>query len=219
MCQDVACRVRRHMYHLLFSAGCAWGFDRALVKSRSGVYGHFIGAQRDRDEQFKVFATQASIKCLLLSKGCGEAGLNLTAAAHMLLMEPAWNPSQDADAQARVWRLRQTQRCFITRLVFAGCLAEKILQCQAYKCGLWKQALEAADLEQRHLRDIWFFEPEAVCSTWESLACSPRCAAGSGRASDSAILATSSWSALRLHLLPTRHVLRQAGESQSTVAV
>ncbi|CAE7909000.1 unnamed protein product [Symbiodinium microadriaticum] len=45
-------------------------------------------------------------------QGCGAAGLNLTAAAHMLLMEPAW-------------------------LVEAG--------------------LEMADVEQKQLKDIWFF--------------------------------------------------------------
>ena len=140
-----------------------------LLRNLNVEYVQFTGAQKDRDEQLKVFATQASVKCLLLSKGCGAAGLNLTAAAHMLLMEPAWNPSQDAQAQSRIWRLGQSQHCFITRLLFAGCVEEKILQRQAYKCGLWKQSLEAADLEQRHLRDIWFFEPEAVCSTWESL--------------------------------------------------
>ena len=93
----------------------------------------------------------------------------MTAAAHMLLMEPAWNPSLDAQAQACVWHLGQTKPCFITRVVYAGCLEEKILQRQAYKQGLRKQGLEMADVEQKQLKDIWFFEPNAACTTWESL--------------------------------------------------
>ncbi|CAE7657305.1 RAD54 [Symbiodinium sp. CCMP2592] len=132
-------------------------------------FAYFTGTQKDREEHLKAFANLPSVKVLLLSKGCGAAGLNLTSASHMLLMEPAWNPSQDAQAQARVWRLGQKRPCFITRLIFAGCLEEKILQRQTYKRGLWKQELETADVEQRQLRDIWFFKPETSCATWESL--------------------------------------------------
>ena len=29
--------------------------------------------------------------------------------------------------------------------------------------------LEMADVEQKQLKDIWFFEPNAACTTWESL--------------------------------------------------
>ena len=35
--------------------------------------------------------------------------------------------------------------------------------------GLWKQGLEMADVEQKQLKDIWFFQPNAACATWESL--------------------------------------------------
>ena len=33
---------------------------------------------------------------MLLSKSAGGCGLNLTAANHLLIVEPAWNPASDA---------------------------------------------------------------------------------------------------------------------------
>ena len=141
----------------------------AILEELNMEYVEFLGTQKDRDEHLTAFSTKPSIKRLLLSRGCGAAGLNLTAAAHMLLMEPAWNPSLDAQAQACVWRLGQTKPCFITRVVYAGCLEDKMLQRQAYKQGLWKQGLQTADVKQKQLNDIWFFEPNASCTTWEPL--------------------------------------------------
>ena len=149
---------------------CRLDVLRALakrLKEDNIEYVSFIGGQRDREEHLESFNRDPAVKCLLLSKGCGSAGLNLTAATRMVIMEPSWNPSQDAQAQARVWRLGQTKPCFITRLLRAGCLEEKILQRQVYKRGLWKQALETADLEEQQLRDIWLLDPQAKCTTWD----------------------------------------------------
>ena len=46
----------------------------------------------------------SSIFMFLLSAKAGGVGLNLIGANRIVLLDPDWNPSTDAQAMARVWR-------------------------------------------------------------------------------------------------------------------
>ncbi len=54
---------------------------------------------------------------LLLSLRAGGVGLNLNVANHMLLLDPAWNPSTEDQCFDRIHRLGQTKEVEITRFV------------------------------------------------------------------------------------------------------
>jgi len=72
----------------------------------------------------------------LLSSKAGGCGLNLVGANRLVLFDPAWNPADDKQAAARVWRDGQKRRVFVYRLLATGTLDEKIWQRQCSKEGL-----------------------------------------------------------------------------------
>ncbi|KAL4538177.1 hypothetical protein Ndes2526B_g05342 [Nannochloris sp. 'desiccata'] len=69
----------------------------------------------------------------LLSTTAGGAGLNLTGANRLILVDSHWNPALDQQAMARVWRDGQKSACIIYRLVTTGTLEERVYQRQRAK--------------------------------------------------------------------------------------
>lgn len=56
----------------------------------------------------------------------GGAGLNLTGANRLVLLDSHWNPACDAQAMARVWRDGQAKPCVLYRLLTTGTIDEKV---------------------------------------------------------------------------------------------
>eukprot|EP00002_Diphylleia_rotans_P029427 TRINITY_DN5995_c0_g1_i6.p1 TRINITY_DN5995_c0_g1~~TRINITY_DN5995_c0_g1_i6.p1 ORF type:complete len:203 (+),score=38.09 TRINITY_DN5995_c0_g1_i6:409-1017(+) len=72
----------------------------------------------------------------LLSSKAGGCGLNLVGACRLVLYDSDWNPANDAQVLARVWRDGQKKDVWIYRLLSTGTLEEKIYQRQVFKEGL-----------------------------------------------------------------------------------
>ncbi|KAJ8290984.1 hypothetical protein GJAV_G00019950 [Gymnothorax javanicus] len=72
----------------------------------------------------------------LLSSKAGGVGLNLVGASHLVLYDIDWNPANDIQAMARVWRDGQRKSVHIYRFLTAGTIEEKIYQRQVSKQGL-----------------------------------------------------------------------------------
>ena len=53
----------------------------------------------------------------MLSSKAGGCGLNLIGANRLVMYDPDWNPANDEQAMARVWRDGQKKKVFIYRLV------------------------------------------------------------------------------------------------------
>ncbi|KAE8288776.1 DNA repair and recombination protein RAD54B [Larimichthys crocea] len=66
----------------------------------------------------------------------GGVGLNLVGASHLVLYDIDWNPANDIQAMARVWRDGQKKTVHIYRLLTAGTIEERIFQRQVSKQGL-----------------------------------------------------------------------------------
>ena len=79
---------------------------------------------------------ESSDYVFMLSSKAGGCGLNLIGANRLIMFDPDWNPANDDQAMARVWRDGQKKRCFIYRLVAAGTIEEKMLQRQLHKKAL-----------------------------------------------------------------------------------
>src|SRR6185437_4220893 len=78
---------------------------------------------------------------LLVSLKAGGSGLNLTAADHVFLCDPWWNPAVEAQAADRTHRIGQTRPVFVYRLVAADTVEERILTLQDSKRALMDAAL------------------------------------------------------------------------------
>lgn len=54
----------------------------------------------------------------MLSSKAGGCGLNLIGANRLVMYDPDWNPANDGQAMARVWRDGQQKQCYIYRSVY-----------------------------------------------------------------------------------------------------
>ncbi|KAM3873330.1 DNA repair and recombination protein RAD54B [Diretmus argenteus] len=97
--------------------------------------GHTPTIQRQRlVDNFNSPYSQSFL--FLLSSKAGGVGLNLVGASHLVLYDIDWNPANDIQAMARVWRDGQKKTVHIYRLLTAGTIEERIFQRQVSKQGL-----------------------------------------------------------------------------------
>ncbi|RKP19637.1 hypothetical protein ROZALSC1DRAFT_28781, partial [Rozella allomycis CSF55] len=88
------------------------------------------------------FNQDSQVFCFLLTTKVGGLGINLTGADRVLIYDPDWNPSNDAQARERAWRLGQKKQVAIYRLIIAGTIEEKIYHRQIFKQFLTNKILK-----------------------------------------------------------------------------
>ncbi|XP_055834255.1 protein CHROMATIN REMODELING 25 isoform X2 [Solanum dulcamara] len=101
----------------------------------------------------------------LLSSKAGGCGLNLIGGNRLVLFDPDWNPANDKQAAARVWRDGQKKRVYIYRFLSTGTIEEKVYQRQMSKEGLQKviqqeqtdSDIQGNFLSAEDLRDLFTF--------------------------------------------------------------
>ncbi|CAL1611176.1 unnamed protein product [Knipowitschia caucasica] len=112
----------------------------------------------------------------LLSSKAGGVGLNLIGASHLVLYDIDWNPANDIQAMARVWRDGQRKTVHIYRLLTAGTIEERIFQRQVSKQGLsgtvvdLGKGAEHTTFSTNELRDL-FSLIDSPCLTHDLLTC------------------------------------------------
>ncbi|KAJ3025721.1 UNVERIFIED_CONTAM: DNA-dependent ATPase protein rad54 [Siphonaria sp. JEL0065] len=118
----------------------------------------------------------------LLSSKAGGCGINLVGANRLVLFDPDWNPANDAQALARVWRDGQKKTCFIYRFIATGSIEEKIFQRQAHKQSLSNSVIDEEVDGERHfsfedLRKLFILNENTACDTHDTFKCK-RCIRG-----------------------------------------
>ncbi len=111
------------------------------------------GSTRDRAGVVESFQSKDGPPVLLISLRAGGTGLNLTAADHVFLLDPWWNPAVEAQAADRAHRIGQENPVSVFRLVARNTVEERILALQSHKRGLAEAALGAADRTASITRD------------------------------------------------------------------
>jgi SNF2 family DNA or RNA helicase len=111
------------------------------------------GSTRDRGAVVDRFQAEGSEPVMLLSLKAGGTGLNLTAADHVFLLDPWWNPAVEAQAADRAHRIGQERPVVLHRLIALDTVEEGILRLHARKRALANAALEEADGSSRLTRD------------------------------------------------------------------
>ncbi|XP_032428421.1 DNA repair and recombination protein RAD54-like isoform X1 [Xiphophorus hellerii] len=118
----------------------------------------------------------------MLSSKAGGCGLNLIGANRLVMFDPDWNPANDEQAMARVWRDGQKKTCYIYRLISTGTIEEKILQRQAHKKALSSCVVDEEQDVERHfslgqLRELFTLNEETASDTHDKFHCC-RCVNG-----------------------------------------
>ena len=111
------------------------------------------GSTRDRAAVVASFQSESGPPVLLTSLKAGGTGLNLTAADHVFLLDPWWNPAVEDQAADRAHRIGQERPVMVYRLIAKDTVEEGILALQARKRGLAEAALEGAAAAAAITRD------------------------------------------------------------------
>ncbi|HSK05617.1 MAG TPA: DEAD/DEAH box helicase [Kofleriaceae bacterium] len=102
------------------------------------------GSTVDRGAVVGGFQAPGGPPVMLLSLKAGGTGLNLTAADHVFLVDPWWNPAVEDQAADRAHRIGQDKPVMVYRMVARDTVEERILELQARKRQLADAALADA---------------------------------------------------------------------------
>jgi superfamily II DNA or RNA helicase len=111
------------------------------------------GSTRDRAGVVHRFQDDTGPPVMLVSLRAGGTGLNLTAADHVFLLDPWWNPAVEDQAADRAHRIGQERPVFVTRLVAEDTVEERILALQQQKRMLAAAVLDSAEQAATLTRD------------------------------------------------------------------
>ena len=145
------------------------------IKSRMTLIDQF-----NNDEENFVF---------LLTTRVGGLGVNLTGANRVLIFDPDWNPSTDAQARERAWRIGQKRDVSVYRLVTSGTIEEKIYHRQIFKHFLTDKVLKDPKQQRffknKDLKDLFTLGDDTGGSTetgdiFAQVAEKPKAEAGEG---------------------------------------
>ncbi|XP_075800678.1 DNA repair and recombination protein RAD54-like isoform X2 [Microtus pennsylvanicus] len=112
----------------------------------------------------------------MLSSKAGGCGLNLIGANRLVMFDPDWNPANDEQAMARVWRDGQKKTCYIYRLLSTGTIEEKIFQRQSHKKALSSCVVDEEQDVERHfslgeLKELFTLDEASLSDTHDRLHC------------------------------------------------
>ncbi|XP_063263220.1 DNA repair and recombination protein RAD54-like [Prinia subflava] len=118
----------------------------------------------------------------MLSSKAGGCGLNLIGANRLVMFDPDWNPANDEQAMARVWRDGQKKMCYIYRLLSTGTIEEKIFQRQTHKKALSSCVVDEEQDVERHfslgeLKELFTLNEPTTSDTHDKIKCR-RCVNG-----------------------------------------
>ena len=124
------------------------------VFGRSGLVLHGETEVRKRKDLVRRFQEEEAVPFFVLSLKAGSAGLNLTAASHVVHFDRWWNPAVENQATDRAFRIGQTKNVLVHKFVCRGTVEEKIDQLIESKRQLSQDLLEGgADLLLTELKD------------------------------------------------------------------
>ncbi|SCU99656.1 LANO_0F03004g1_1 [Lachancea nothofagi CBS 11611] len=87
-------------------------------------------------------------RILLISMKAGNAGLTLTCANHVILVDPFWNPFVEEQAMDRCYRISQTKEVQVHKLLVKNSVEDRILELQKKKKELVESAMNPNKIQE-----------------------------------------------------------------------
>ncbi|XP_069008745.1 helicase-like transcription factor isoform X1 [Embiotoca jacksoni] len=114
--------------------------------------------QKKRTQVIQEFQSSAAggPAIMLLSLKAGGVGLNLSAASHVFLMDPAWNPATEEQCIDRCHRLGQKRKVVVTKFIVKDSVEENMVKIQRQKRDLVEKAFGSKTAERKtsHVDDV-----------------------------------------------------------------
>jgi len=124
------------------------------VFGQPGLVLHGQTEVKKRKDLVRRFQDDESVPFFVLSVKAGGAGLNLTAASHVIHFDRWWNPAVENQATDRAFRIGQTSNVLVHKFVCQGTVEDKIDKMIESKKRLAGDFLEGgADIQLTELKD------------------------------------------------------------------
>jgi SNF2 family DNA or RNA helicase len=114
------------------------------IFGRPGLVLHGGTDVKKRKDLVKRFQEDDLVPFFVLSLKAGGAGLNLTAASHVVHFDRWWNPAVENQATDRAFRIGQTKNVLVHKFICQGTLEEKIDELIESKKHLSTELLEGS---------------------------------------------------------------------------
>lgn len=116
------------------------------------------GSTTNRGSIVDRFQSSDGPPLFLISLKAGGVGLTLTAADHVFVLDPWWNPAVEEQATDRTHRIGQKNPVFVYRLIASDTIEERILELQERKRSLARSLLgessEALSVSREELLEL-----------------------------------------------------------------
>jgi hypothetical protein len=132
-------------------------------------------AEKHRQSIVDDFNSGTSVvDAMLLSTKAAGVGLTLTGADRVVIYDPSWTPAEDSQAVDRAYRIGQTKKVFVYRMITAGTVEEKMYEKQVHKDGIRRAVFTEDTTVERHfdkddLRKLFNLAPPGVCEVMEKV--------------------------------------------------
>lgn len=124
------------------------------VFGRPGLVLHGGTEVKKRKTLVQQFQEDETVPFFVLSLKAGGAGLNLTAASHVVHFDRWWNPAVENQATDRAFRIGQKKNVLVHKFICLGTVEEKIDKLIEAKRGLSRDLLEGgAELLLTEMKD------------------------------------------------------------------
>lgn len=99
-----------------------------------------------RFDAARDFRDKKDVQVMLVSLRAGNAGLNLTSASRVIIMDPFWNPYIEMQAVDRAYRIGQTREVKVYRILTKDTVEDRIVDLQNRKKEMVEAALNEAEM-------------------------------------------------------------------------
>ena len=149
------------------------------INAEGWSYRRYDGSMNanQRNDAVLDFTDRNDIKIMLISLKAGNAGLNLTAASQVIILDPFWNPYIEEQAVDRAHRIGQLKPVEVHRILVPNTVEDRILALQEKKRQLIESALDegaSQRIGRLGTRDLAFLFVSHVISVQQRLANSYR---------------------------------------------
>lgn len=122
------------------------GLEHAGFKNKPKRYdGGMSGEERNVVAKAFQNPMRRDVTVMLVSLRAGNAGLNLTQATRVIIMDPFWNPYIEMQAVDRAYRIGQTQRVEVFRILTQDTVEDRIVELKEKKQAIVEAALDEAE--------------------------------------------------------------------------
>jgi SNF2 family DNA or RNA helicase len=99
----------------------------------------------ERSAAANRFRDNKNVTVMLVSLRAGNAGLNLTAASRVVIMDPFWNPYIEMQAVDRAYRIGQQRPVKVYRILTQDTVEDRIVALQEKKKNMVESALDESE--------------------------------------------------------------------------